>query len=154
MINNADEVLISSSVLCTYWEHSRNDMLDLLMPFLKYAIASKVNEGDVIPVGEITEMFKSEFGYYDIPQDVILTLLKRLSPAVLKKEKNSYKLRVSLTREYEDYKKNYLIKKERQEKVCQVLAEYLEANIPGRTYNKDTALESLFAFFNVEVCLS
>ena len=44
--NNVNEILISAAVMSTYWEHGRKDMLDILMPFLKYSIASttKINE--------------------------------------------------------------------------------------------------------------
>lgn len=147
MKQNVNEILISASVLSAYWEYGRNDMLDLLMPFLKYSIASTTKENGVVDIHSITEMFKKEFGYFDIPLDVVTTLMKRLSPHTLKKESGKFTLIKSLENEYTDYRSRLLLKKEHQEKVCSALCDYLNENIPNRKFNMESTLDSLFQFF-------
>lgn len=144
---NTDDILISASVLSTYWEHGRNDMLDLLMPFLKYAIASTTKKNEKVPVELVTQMFKQEFGYYEIPINVVKTLLNRLSPKQLMRNHGEYYLIVSLSEELEDYKNKRIEKKERQDKVCTELANYLNVKIPGSKYDSNAALICLFSFF-------
>lgn len=144
---NTNDILISASVLSTYWEYGRNDMLDLLMPFLKYAIASTTKVNDKVPVEQITNMFKQDFGYYEIPINVIKTLLNRLSPKLLRKNKGDYYLIDSLSEELEEYRNRRIEKKERQDKVSQALTNYLNAKIPGSKYESESALYFLFNFF-------
>ncbi len=147
MTNRINEILISASVLSAYWEYGKKDMLDLLMPFLKYTIAKNTKENEVVDVRVITEQFKSEFGFFDIPVDVVKTLLNRLSPKVLKISNREYTLIKSLDKEYDDYYNRLVQKKERQEKVCEDLANYLNVNIQKGEYNKNNVLNLLFHFF-------
>ena len=96
MKNKINDILICASVLSAYWEYGRFDTLDFLMPFLKYSIASTTKINETVDVSKIKELFKSEFGYFDIPIDVVNTLLKRLSPKTLRKDGASYVLCFSL----------------------------------------------------------
>ena len=76
-------VLISTAMLNALWEKKRTDVLDLLIPFLRYAIAKTTSKDDIIDVGKVTNCFKNEYGYDDIPIGVIETMMHRLTPRTL-----------------------------------------------------------------------
>ena len=83
MNNNA---LISAGVLNTYWSQNRQDTLDLLMPFLKYSISSVNSLGNIIDIEKTVGFFKQEYGYENIPLNVVYVMLNRLSPRYLQKK--------------------------------------------------------------------
>lgn len=142
-------VLISTALISSLWEKQHKDTLDLMMPFLKYSIAKQTPVGKRINIEAITELFKNEFGYENIPQNVILSMLNRLSPNTLAKKQGHYTLSVSLDNELADFEKRRTLFKERRNEVGEKLATYLNNNISNlrMPYSCDTALAALIGFF-------
>ena len=142
-------VLISTALISSLWEKQHKDTLDLMMPFLKYSIAKQTPVGKRINIEAITELFKNEFGYENIPQNVILSMLNRLSPNTLAKKQGHYTLSVSLDNELADFEKRRTLFKERRNEVGEKLATYLNENITNlqTPYSCDTALSALIGFF-------
>ncbi len=142
-----NNMLVSTAMLNAYWEKEKKDTLDLLVPFVKYSIAktSKVNEK--IDICKTTEYFKQKFGYETIPANVIIQILKRLTPSILEKANSIYTLKVSLDKEVEAFDKKNLYFKEHSLEVGRTLAEFLNNNLIKANYNQDSALQVLIIFF-------
>lgn len=41
-----NEILVGTAMLNAVWSKQHNDMLDLILPFVKYAIGRKYKKGD------------------------------------------------------------------------------------------------------------
>lgn len=142
-------VLISTAMISTIWDKHHKDSLDVMMPFLKYAIAKETQVGNVVDIDKVVEVFKQEFGYYTIPQNVIIAMMNRLSPNILTKKHGKYTLAVTLDTEITDFEKRRTIYKEHREQVGNALSEFLNKNI-GRLvdlYDEEKALSALTSFF-------
>ena len=142
-------VLISTALITSLWDNHHKDTLDLMMPFLTYAIAKETSVGKKLNVDSITELFKSEFGYESIPRNVIVAMLNRLSPKTLKKQHGDYTLIVSLDEELKAFEKRRTLFKERRNEVGSCLATYLNENISGlrSPFECEAALTALITFF-------
>lgn len=144
-----NNVLVSTAFLCSIWDNHNKDTLDLLLPFLKYAIGKQTQVGKIVDIETVTGLFKIEFGYDTIPHNVIISMLNRLSPAILSKKNGTYTLVSSLDEDIEDFEKRRTVYKERRNKVGNALAAYLNAHILklDSNYDCDSALLVLIAFF-------
>lgn len=141
--------LISTALLCSMWDKHNKDTLDLMIPFLKYSIAKKSMIGKTIDVNAVTDHFKSEFGYDFVPQNVIIAMLNRLSPEILKKSNGKYTLCVSLDKEIADFEGKRTLYKERRNKVGMALATFLNEHLAKlkNVYTSEGALSVLIGFF-------
>lgn len=142
-----NNILISIGMLQTFWEKNQQDTLDLLVPFLKCSIARTTKINGIIDINTITSDFRSEYGYDDIPLNVISVMLKRLSPSILRRERKKYILKTSLDKELSDFEKKRLINKEHQEKVISALKDHLEKFLPKADFSEEMVADSLFSFF-------
>ena len=142
-----NNILISVCVLQNFWDKHKKDTLDILMPFLKVCIAKTTKTGEMIDVNIITQTFRNEFGYDDIPINVITVMLNRLSPDVIKRENGKYKLKKNLDQEVINFEKKRLQNKERQEKVVKALKAHLEENLPAETFTFNDIEDYLYSFF-------
>lgn len=142
-----DNLLISVGVLSTYWEKSKKDTIDLLLPFLETSIAATSKEGEVIDVGKVREYFRHEFGYVDITDQVIVLMLNRLSPGKVRKTHGQFVLLDSFEKESEDFLKKQTQYKEHREKVISALFAHLNNRIPSLKLDENQTAENLIAFF-------
>lgn len=125
-----NEILVGTAMLNAVWLKQHNDMLDLILPFVKYAIGRKYKKGDRIEPGEIAACLNEELGYESIPHEVVATMLKRLSPSVLDRRRGEFWLKVGLEKDVKSYSDQRLTMKERHEKVGSTLAAYLNEKMP------------------------
>lgn len=99
------------------WNSQQKDLFDLLIPFLKYSIDRTTKVNEQLDISKIKNYFRKEFGYENIPTNVIRCLLNRLSPKILIKKHNNYILIKSLSSEAEKIYQQRQIYKEHREKV-------------------------------------
>ena len=144
MNNNA---LISAGVLNTYWSQNRQDTLDLLMPFLKYSISSVNTFGKAIDIVKTVDFFKQEYGYENIPLNVVYVMLNRLSPRYLRRNNKQYIWSVSFETEIGDYTKKKTIAKEKREKVVEALKEHLKNSLSRKDFDPSETMDLLYEFF-------
>ena len=145
MINN--EMLTGTAMLNAFWSRQHKDLLDLLLPFIKYSIGKKCRKGQRVVISEIASSLDEELGYQFVPNEVIVTALNRLSPSVLKRERGEYLLQVNLTEEIKQFENDRVIIKEKQEKVGAALASYLNSKRLGQCISKEESLEYLLSYF-------
>lgn len=55
--------IISLAMLYALWQTKRSDLLDLIRPFVLYAVGVTTKVGDIIDVEGICRYMESEFGY-------------------------------------------------------------------------------------------
>ena len=142
-----NEILVGTAMLNAVWSKQHNDMLDLILPFVKYAIGRKYKKGDRIEPGEIAACLNEELGYESIPHEVVATMLKRLSPSVLDRRRGEFWLKVGLEKDVKSYSDQRLTMKERHEKVGSTLASYLNEKMPRSRFDAESALDSLLGYF-------
>lgn len=142
-------VLISTALISSLWDSQHKDTLDLIMPFLKYSISKNTSVGNKLNIDDIASFFKAEFGYESIPRNVLLAMLERLSPNILKKEHRSFYLIAELDDEIISFEKRRTLYKEHRESVGNALALYLNSVVLKlkQPYNCETALLALINFF-------
>lgn len=143
-----NNVLISTAMLNAYWEKEKRDTLELLVPFVKYSIAQTTAQGSEIDVSTMIGHFRKEFGYESIPTNVITLILNRLSPAILKRYKGKYILKVSLDEDVQKFEKGHTQFLERRSKVAQALKAFLNENLTlCDQYDEEIAMQALITFF-------
>ena len=146
IMNN--NLLISTAMLSAYWEKEKKDILDLMMPFLKYSIGKTTKVGHIIDLDTMVSYFKKEFGYETMPKHVFSVLLNRLSPNYLDKTKGKYTLKKSLDDEIIRFERGHALYQEHRSKVVSALTEYLnDQQALNRRYNQETAMSALINFF-------
>ena len=64
-------------MLEAYWETRKKDMLDLIVPFVQYGVATTTAVGETINTLTVTDLMRNEFGYTDIPESVVIKVINR-----------------------------------------------------------------------------
>lgn len=72
-----NEILTSAVVLESLWSINHKDLLDLVAPFIQYTVAKTSTPATFLNTEKITAYMRAEFGYADIPETVIIKILKR-----------------------------------------------------------------------------
>lgn len=142
-----NNVLVSTAMINAFWERNHSDTLDLILPFLKYAIAKNTQLGEKVCINPLQETLNEEFGFDSIPRHVIKVMLKRLSPKVLECKDNEYTLKKPLFDIIDSIDKKRTVFREHSHAVSQKLAEYLNENYKKGKYDGCSALDALTRFF-------
>lgn len=142
------KTLTSIAMLETLWEIKHSDMLDLITPFVKYAIVHTTTINDSVDTAKVASFVKAEFGYKEFPESIITKILKRNSPAFFKKEGGQYRYIVSLDVEVEKLDKRRTECKEHIDIIAEVLAVYLSAHCKHKhNFTPKEAANALQSFF-------
>lgn len=145
----SNDILLSTAMLNAIWSAKRKDTLDLLCPFAEYAIGKTARNDGCVDVEAASRELNGLLGYKSLPHSVVVSLLNRLTPSVLTKNHGAYWLNGSLAPKVASFKKQRASLRERNEKVGEALAEYLNAHMVGKCYDCESALEALAQFFRV-----
>ena len=74
-MNNND--ITSVVMLEAMWRSRRKDLLDLLSPFIDYAVASVTSPGSIIDINSVRTIIQERFGFNDFPSSVVIKVLNR-----------------------------------------------------------------------------
>lgn len=149
-----NNVLISTAFLNAIWEKSHKDSIDLLLPFFKYSVWKNTKIGEKIDISIVTEYFKTEFGYDTIPHNVVLMMLKRLSPKTVSISHSHYTLIEDLHVDAESFDKKRKDIKAKRTHVGEALRDFLNSKKILHPFDADTALNCLIEFFVSEgICI-
>lgn len=69
--------IISLAMLYATWQTKHKDILDLLRPFVLYAIGATTKINDRIDIDAICSCMEKEFGYSSFPQAIVTRILQR-----------------------------------------------------------------------------
>lgn len=148
--------IISLAMLYALWQTKRSDLLDLIRPFVLYAVGVTTKVGDIIDVESICRYMESEFGYQSFQCAVVeRILLRETSDAVkqenriIKKENRKFILIASLSTQVEKFNSKRIVCKEHSDAVTTALAGYLNHNRACRrdNYTASEAEVFLLSFF-------
>lgn len=148
--------IISLAMLYALWQTKRSDLLDLIRPFVLYAVGVTTKVGDIIDVEGICRYMESEFGYQSFQCAVVeRILLRETSDAIkqesriIKKEDRKFILIASLSTQVEKFNSKRLVCKEHSDAVTTALAGYLNHNRACRrdNYTSSEAEVFLLSFF-------
>ena len=148
--------IISLAMLYALWQTKRSDLLDLIRPFVLYAVGVTTKVGDIIDVEGICRYMESEFGYQSFQCAVVeRILLRETSDAIkqesriIKKENRKFILIASLSTQVENFNSKRLVCKEHSDAVTTALAGYLNHNRACRrdNYTSSEAEVFLLSFF-------
>mgnify|MGYP001539522291 FL=1 len=71
--------IISLAMLYALWQSNRQDLLDLICPFVLYAVGNTAKVNAEIDISLVCDYMEKEFGYKSIQVAVINRVLARLS---------------------------------------------------------------------------
>ena len=150
MNKHNDSLLISTAMLSAAWANDRRDVFNLLIPFMKYSIAKKCVSEKKVNIDDVSTYFKKEFGYDDIPQNVITKMLNRLvKERTLKRVDKKNEVKYYLKKNLETFVKEFDKRRDRYKtennKVMASLIQFFSDN--GKNLTADKAIEALLDFF-------
>lgn len=147
--------IISLAMLYALWKTKHNDLLDLIRPFVLYAVGTTTEIGAIINIEAVCSCLENEFGYKSFQSAVVIRILERersssipASARHIQKSNRSYRLIQS----YEDLITNFKAKqsecKAHSDAVTSALTSYLNTNtVCKRSDYTQAETESLLLSF-------
>lgn len=143
------QALISAALLETIWSTRKKDMIDLITPFILYAVAKETSPGAAINTKSVQKYVQTHYAYPDLPESIIKAALSRnpLS-AIERKERAFY-----LTKDIDDA----IGRMQQREKECsetitfigEELSKYLTLHCrKSKSTSAEDAISKLHAFFS------
>ncbi len=149
-MNNSNSI-VSAALLEAIWEENKKDVLDLLIPFVKYIISENYKKGDVLNDELISNNMKKSFGFSQMPSSVITSILKRLTTKensrILCKKQGKYILDVELDDEHQKFNNKYSEIKSSTDELINVFVEEYNSTSKKKITN-DEAQKLLVELLN------
>ena len=148
--------IISLSMLYALWQTGRKDLLDLIRPFVMYAVGTITPIGSKINETEVCNAMEREFGYRTFQPAVIHRILSRETSASIEVAKRKIIKRNGyfyLTASLSELEKDFISKrtqcKVHTDAVTKALAEYFNNNtVHSRSdYSQEETERMLLSFF-------
>ena len=143
--------LSTVALLSLLWDKEGKEYLDVIAQFVLRSLPAKENE--IIDVDSITHNLRHEYGFEDIPRQVIEKILIRLCNKPIKnvkyvrRNRSSHTFFTTAVFDHEAFDHN---RNETQDQISSVLQDlilYLETNYLRKRIDENTAAEYLFHFF-------
>lgn len=145
---NENQVMISAAMLEAMWQSRKKDMLDLITPFIVFAVAQNNSVGEEIDTKKVLQFVQEHYGYADMPESIVRKALNRNPYNAFERKEGKFYLSATLD--------DVVSKMEQREKDCATyleilgkqLAEYLKTHC-RRTENitAEQAIKCLHGFF-------
>ena len=74
-----DNIMIGTAILSTFANKKQNDSIDLMLPFVKYALHEKYTIGEIVTTSEICNFIQNAFAFENLPIAIIDKAFIRLS---------------------------------------------------------------------------
>ena len=148
--------IISLSMIYALWQTKHKDLLELIRPFILYAVGITTRVGSPIDVNSICKCMVDDFGYKSFHPAIVNRVLNRETSSeiedearyIAKKDKNYYLIK-SLSSFIDTFNKNRTDCKVKSDAVTSALASYLnKQGACGRTnYTQQESETLLLSFF-------
>lgn len=148
--------IISLAMLYALWQTKHRDLLDLIRPFIVYAVGMNTSVGEEIDIERICRYMESEFGYQSFhPAVAERVLIRETSDSIpqekriVQKKNKKYYLLTSLTKEIQYFSDKRVVCKGHSDKVTMALADYLNQKQACKRsdFSQTDAENLLLAFF-------
>ena len=147
IMNTTEEAIISTAMLSTFYDQSNKDLLDLLSPFVEYAIAEIYNVGEILSdFNRITQYLCQNFGFEVFPINVVQKVFVRLSKTVLEKKGKNYILKMSLGERKNQIDISRVAARQSYDEILQSMKNYISKN--NSTYNLDRLSDDFILYLN------
>ena len=140
----------SLAMIYALWQTSNHDLLDLIRPFVVYAVGNTTNKGDEISAEIIARFMETEFGYKSFQVEVVNRILNReIANKQIEKRNKRFYLIGSYQQQVDEFTLKRTSCKSHSDRVTHDLAEYLNnQTIKGRNnYSQKDAEVLLLSFF-------
>lgn len=148
--------ITSLAMLYALWQSNRQDLLDLIRPFVLYAVGDTTSVNSEIDITAICNYMEKEFGYKSIQTAVINRVLLRESSSRVQKEhryierkNNQFFLIKTLSQQTNNFAEKRIICKAHSDSVTDALTSFLnEKRVHNRTnYTQPETEKLLLTFF-------
>lgn len=145
---NNEQVLISAAMLETIWGSRQKDMIDLITPFILYAVAKQTSPGEQIDTKEIQKYVQENNGYPDLPESIIKASLSRNPRSAITKKDRKFILSKSIDDEIYRMEQRQRECTEHISHIGDRLSQYLTDHCKkGVPVSKESAISRLHLFF-------
>lgn len=146
---NKNQIMMSAAMLEAMWEVRRKDMLDLITPFIMYAVAVTTSPEEEINLNLVQSNVQKNYGYTDIPISIIEKVLKRNTYQAVRKENHKFILIKDIDLEFSQMEK----RKEECESYLSILgislAKYLNEHCKkANNFKEENTIQYLHNFFS------
>lgn len=152
---NEGQAMISAAMLEAIWSSRHKDMIDLITPFILYAVAKQTSPGEQIDTKAVQKYVQENNGYPDLPESIIKAALSRNPRSAIKKENKKFVLAKPLDNEICQMEKR---KQECTEHIAcignrlsQYLTDHCKSKAPVSQEDAISRLHSFFARYGLEV---
>lgn len=148
--------IISLAMLYALWQSKRQDLLDLIQPFIMYAVGVTTNIDDKIDVEKISKCMDEEFGYKSFQTAVVKRILVRETSSKkneherkIKKKNNDFYLISDLSSHIENFSSKRTNCKSHVDVVTKALADYFNSKEVNKrnNYTQEETEVFLLSFF-------
>ena len=148
--------IISLAMLYALWQSKRQDLLDLIQPFIMYAVGITTNIDDKIDVEKVSKCMDEEFGYKSFQTAVVKRILVRETSSKkneherkIKKKNNDFYLISDLSSHIEKFSSKRTYCKSHVDVVTKALADYFNSKeVNNRNnYTQEETEVFLLSFF-------
>lgn len=145
---NEGQAMISAAMLEAIWSSRKKDMIDLITPFILYAVAKQTSPDKQIDTKAVQKYVQENNGYPDLPESIIKAALSRNPQSAIKKENKKFVLKKPLDDEISRMEKR---KQECTENIAHIgdrLSQYLTDHCKSKApISQEAAISRLHAFF-------
>lgn len=143
---NSNQAMISAVMLETMWTNRKQDMIDLISPFILYATSKLTSPGQKIDTKKVLEYVQREFSYPDMPEVIVRKVLTRSS--YVHKEQSKFYLDKSLDGEIEKMDSRRTKCEQIINEIGEALANYLSMHCSKKKiFSSPEAINCLHQFF-------
>ena len=94
---NEGQAMISAAMLEAIWSSRHKDMIDLITPFILYAVAKQTSPGEKIDTKAVQRYVQENNGYPDLPESIIKAALSCNPRSAIKRRIKNLSLQSRLT---------------------------------------------------------
>lgn len=148
--------ITSLAMIYALWQSNKQDLLDLIKPFVLYSVGSTTTVGHSIDIDVVCRYLENEFGYKSFQPAVVEKVLNRecsskriISEHKIIRKNGMFVLEKSYDEQIEKFSEKRTTCKARSDAVTSALAEYLNSNNVYRRadYTQKDAETKLLSFF-------
>ena len=141
-------LLTGAVMLETMWKTRNKDLIDLISPFVFYAVSKECAPYEMIDQHRVLEIVKKEFGYVDMPISIIEKVLRR-NPTFFKRKSGQYQLYKNLDATVQEITRRRDDCEHKIRVIGEQLAAYFETHLKSkRKYTVEESITELHRFFS------
>ena len=145
---NNRQALMSAALLEAIWSSRKKDMIDLITPFILYAVAKETSPGGAVNTKSVQKYVQKHYAYPDLPESIVKSALARNPLAAFERKDKIFYLRNPIDDEIERMNQRECECNHSIELIGEKLSEYLTLHCKrSKSPSAEDAINKLHAFF-------